>query len=270
MRRRSLLPLVAAAALAAAGCQTAVLHGLSEKDTTEVIAALQEQGIMASKEADNAEAGTWKVVVPRREASRVWTVLQDYRLPRRSAPDVQKTFGNSLIPGPLQEKALYLESLQAKIAHTLESVPGVVSAGVIVATPDVDLSGQSAGEARASVALEYHPDPSGRAPLREDEVKGFVANGVTDLKPEKVSVVMKPIQLVRPQRTYDFVAFGPIVVAAPSVAAFKILTGGIVAIVLALGASLYWSGRVISELRERLLEAQRPPQAIPKPPKPAA
>jgi hypothetical protein len=54
------------------------------------------------------------------------------------------------------------------------------------------------------------------------------------------------------------------------VAAFKVLTGGIVAIVLALGASLYWSGRVISELRERLLEAQRPPQAIQKPPKPAA
>jgi len=270
VRRRTLLPLVAAAALVAAGCQTAVLHGLSEKDSAEVIAALQEQGIMASKAPDNAEAGTWKVVVPRREASRVWSVLQDYRLPRPSAPGVQRTFGNSLIPGPLQEKALYLENLQGKIAHTLESVPGVVSAGVIVATPDVDLSGQSASEATASVVLEYHPDPSGRAPLREDEVRGVVANGVSDLKPGNVSVVMKAIQLVRPQQTYDFVAFGPIVVAAPSVAAFKILTGGIVAIVLALGASLYWSGRVISELRERLLEAQRPPQAIQKPPKPAA
>jgi type III secretory pathway lipoprotein EscJ len=101
-------------------------------------------------------------------------------------------------------------------------------------------------------------------------VRGIVASGVNELKPENVSVVMKPILLVRPQQTYDFVAFGPIVVAAPSVAAFKILTGGIVAIVLALGASLYWSGRVISELRERLLDTQRPPPAIPKPPKPAA
>jgi hypothetical protein len=54
------------------------------------------------------------------------------------------------------------------------------------------------------------------------------------------------------------------------VAAFKILTGGVVAIVLALGASLYWSGRVVGELREQLLDAQRQSRAIPKPPKPAA
>ena len=50
MRRRSLLPLVAAAALAAAGCQTAVLHNLDEQASNRALAALQDQGIMASKE----------------------------------------------------------------------------------------------------------------------------------------------------------------------------------------------------------------------------
>jgi type III secretion protein J len=269
--RRLLLPLAAAVALAAAGCQTAVLHGLSEQDCAQVIAALQDQGIMASKEVDSAEAGTWKVVVPRRDASRVWGVLQDYRLPSARARRFQDVFGKSkLLTGPLEEKALYLEALQGEIAHTLESVSGVVSARVHVAIPETDLSGLATSEVKASVMLEYHADPAGRPPLREDEVRGVVANGVNDLKPANVSVVMKPILLVRPQQTYDFVAFGPIVVAAPSVAAFKVLTGGVVAIVLALGASLYWSGRVISELRERLLEAQRPSPAIQKPPKPAA
>ena len=271
MRRRALLLLVAAAAVAAAGCQTAVLHGLNEQDSNQVIAALQDQGIMASKELDNAEAGTWKVVVPRRDASRVWSVLQDYRLPSARGRRFQDVFGKSkLLTGPLEEKALFLEALQGEIAHTLESVSGVVSARVHVAIPETDLSGQSVSEVKAAVMLEYHADPTGRPPLREDEVRGVVANGVNDLKAENVSVVMKPILLVRPQQTYDFVAFGPIVVAAPSVAAFKVLTGGIVAVFLALGASLYWSGRVISELRERLLDAQRPPQAIQKPPKPAA
>jgi len=75
---------------------------------------------------------------------------------------------------------------------------------------------------------------------------------------------------VRSQQSYDFVAFGPIVVAAPSVGAFKLLTGGVVAIVLALGASLYWSGRVIAELREQLSGGPRTSRAIQKPPKPAA
>ena len=271
MRRTALLLLLAAATLVAAGCQTAVLHGLSEQDSNEVIAALQDQGIMASKELDNAEASTWKVVVPRKDASRVWSVLQGYRLPSARGRRVQDVFGKSkLLTGPLEEKALFLEALQGEIAHTLESVSGVVSARVHVAIPEPDLSGQTTHDVKASVMLEYHPDPSGRPPLREDEVRGVVASGVNDLKPENVSVVMKPILIVRTQQTYDFVAFGPIVVAAPSVAAFKILTGGVVAIVLALGASLYWSGRVIGELREQLLGTQRQSRAIQKPPKPAA
>jgi type III secretion protein J len=269
--KRTALALGVAMALAGAGCQTAVLHGLSEQETNQVIAVLQDQGIMASKEPDNAEAGTWKVVVPRKDASRVWSVLQGYRLPSTRGRRFQDVFGKSkLVMAPLEEKALFLEALQGEIAHTLESVSGIVSARVHVAIPEPDLSGQTTHEVKASVMLEYHPDPSGRPPLREEEVRGVVASGVNDLKPENVAVVMKPIPLVRTQQTYDFVAFGPIVVAAPSVAAFKILTGGVVAIVLALGASLYWSGRVIAELREQLLSAHRQSRAIQKPPKPAA
>jgi type III secretion protein J len=269
VRRRSLLPLVAAAALAAAGCQTAVLHNLDEQTSNRAIAALQDQGIMASKEADNPESRTWKVLVPRRDASRALIVLQANRLLEDEGRQ-DDTCGKKLFTSPLEERACVVKALQRDIARTLTSVSGIVSARVLVALPEGQLFEQSRSEVKASVTLEYQPDPSGRSPLREGEVRGIVANGVNDLKPENVSVVMKPILLVRPQQTYDFVAFGPIVVAAPSVAAFKILTGGIVAVVLALGASLYWSGRVISELRERLLEAQRPPQAPHKPPKPPA
>jgi type III secretion protein J len=269
VRRRILLPLVAAAALAAAGCETAVLHNMEENASNRAIAALQDQGIMASKETDNAESRTWKVVVPRRDATRALMVLQANRLLDRDDEKQDDTCGKQLFTSPLEEKACVVKDLQRSIARTLTSVSGIVSARVHVALPEGELFEPSRSEVKASVTLEYQADPSGRPPLREEDVRGIVANGVNDLKPESVKVVMKPIQLVRLQQTYDFVAFGPIVVAAPSVAAFKILTGGIVAIVLALGASLYWSGRVISELRERLLEAQRPPQAIQKPPKPA-
>jgi type III secretion protein J len=271
LRRTALPLLVATAALAIAGCRTAVLHGLSEQDANQVIAVLQDQGVVATKELDNAEAGTWKLSVSRADAGRVFSVLQGYRLPSTRGRRVQDVFGKSkLLTGPLEEKALYLEALQGEIAHTLESVSGVVSARVHVAMPELDLSGQTAHEVKASVMLEFHPDGSGRAPLREEEVRAMVASGVNDLRAQNVSVVMKPIALVRSQQSYDFVAFGPIVVAAPSVTAFKILTGGVVAIVLALGASLYWSGRVIGELREQLLAGPRASAAIQKPPKPVA
>ena len=118
--------------------------------------------------------------------------------------------------------------------------------------------------------LEYTPDASGQPPLRSDEVQKLVASGVADLKVDSVSVVMKPVQLLRSQQAYDFVAFGPIVVAAPSLATLKVLTAGFVLILLALGVSLYWNGRVMSELRFQLQTAQRQLRALPKPPKSTA
>jgi len=270
VRTRAFL-LVALLAFAAAGCQTAVLHGLSEHDSTRTIAVLQEQGIMASKEADNPEAGTWKVMVPRPDVVRVWSVLQQYRLPSAPGRRFQDVFGkNKLVVAPIEERALFLEALQGEISHTLENVQGVVAARVHVAIPEPDLSGQNPRESKASVMIEYTPDAAGQPPLRQDEVQKLVASGVADLKTDSVSVVMKPVQLLRSQQAYDFVAFGPIVVAAPSVVTLKILTGGFVLVLLALGASLYWNGRVMSELRYQLQAAQRQLRALPKPPKPVA
>ena len=94
MRARA-FPLFLFLALAAAGCQTPVLHGLSEQDSARTLAVLQEQGIMASKEPDNPEAGTWKVMVPRRDVVRVWSVLQQYRLPSSPGRRFQDVFGKN-------------------------------------------------------------------------------------------------------------------------------------------------------------------------------
>jgi type III secretion protein J len=259
VRRLAPAPLLLlAAALLSAGCQTAVLHGLSEADSNQVIALLQDQGITATKELDDAETGTWKVVVPRKDGTRAISVLSGFRRSSARGRRFQDVFGKSkLVTTPLEEKALYVEALQGEIAHTLESVAGVASARVHVAIPEPDLSGQTRPDVKASVMLEYQPDASGRGPVREDEVQRLVAAGVNDLKPENVAVVMKPIPLVRTQQAYDFVAFGPIVVAAPSVTAFKVLAGAVALVVLALGGSLYWSGRVMNELRYQLIAAQR-------------
>lgn len=263
------LPVIALLALGAAGCQTPVLHGLSEQDSTRTLAILQEQGIMAGKEPDNLETGTWKVMVPRQDVVRVWSVLQQYRLPSSPGRRFQDVFGkNKLVVAPIEERALFLEALQGEIGHTLEGVQGVVAARVHVAIPEPDLSGQNPRESKASVMIEYSPDASGQPPLRPDEVQKLVASGVADLKTENVSVIMKPVQLLRSQQAYDFVAFGPIVVAAPSLATLKVLTVGFVLVLLALGASLYWNGRVMSELRFQLQAAQRQLRALPKPPKP--
>jgi type III secretion protein J len=259
------------AAALAAGCQTPVLHNLPEADTNRAIAVLQEQGIMASKQPDNLEGGTWKVMVPRSDVVKVWSVLQQYRLPASPGRRFQDVFGkNKLVVAPIEEKALFLEALQGEISHTLETVSGVVAARVHVAIPEPDLSGQAPKGAKASVMLEYHPDASGQAPIRQEDVARLVAAAVSDLLPENVSVVMQPIELVRSQQTYDFVAFGPIVVGAGSVATLKALAFLVILLVMALGASLYWNGRVMNDLRFELTAAQRQARALQKPAKPAA
>lgn len=253
------------------GCKTDILHGLTEQDTNQVIAVLQEQGIYASKQLENAETNTWRVSVPSRDAIKVWSVLQEYRLPATPGRRFQDVFGKSkLVVAPIEEKALYLEALQGELSHTLESVSGVVTARVHVVLPETDITGAPQGDAKGAVMIEYRTDSAGQAPLKPEEVQRLVANGVKDLKPENVSVVMKAIQMARPEQTYDWVAYGPVVVARPTVGTLKAITAVIVVIILALGGLLWWQGRVLSQLRDELFDAQRQLRMVQKPSKPAA
>jgi type III secretion protein J len=269
LKRAALLALLAGVTLG--GCKSAVLHGLSEEETNQIVAVLQQQGIMATKEPDESEEGAWKIVVSRRDVPKVWPILQQYRLPSSKGRRFRDVFGKSkLVVAPIEEKALFLEALQGELSHTLESITGVVSARVHVAVPESDLSGQATSEPKASVMLEFHPDASGAAPVREDEVRRLVASGVTNLKADNVAVVMRPILIQRSQQAYDFVAFGPLVVASPSVATLKILTGVVVLVVVGLGLILYLNGRVMGELRLELQAAQRQARSLPRPAKPTA
>lgn len=254
--------------LATPGCRTSILHGLSEHDTNKVIAILQEQGINATKELENAETNTWIVSVSRGDAIKVWGVLQEYRLPASPGRRFQDVFGKSkLVVAPIEEKALYLEALQGELSHTLEAVSGVIAARVHVVIPEADITGQMQGEAKSSVMVEYRPDSAGQAPLRADEIQKLVANGVKDLKPENVSVVLKAIQMSRAESTYDWRAYGPLVVATTSLTALKTITVVIVLAILVLGGLLWWQGRILSQLRDELNDAQRQLRSVQRAPK---
>lgn len=258
---------VVAAAVFALSCSDAVLNGISEREANKAIGILQDQGLTASKESDNPDARTFKVLVAQRDRGRAVGVLNDFGIPRPAERRFRDINKDSLVMSPLQEKARYLEGLQGEITSVLEATPGIVSSRVLVALPDPDLSGQARSEPKASVIMEYRGD---QAPLRPDEVQRTVANAVSDLKPDNVNVVMRPIGLVSSAAPCEFVAFGPIAVARQSLIPLKMLTGLIVLLFAALGASLYWNGRVMNELRYQLQAAQRQARALQKPPKPAA
>ncbi len=238
-------------------CRTAILHSLSEQDSNQVIAILQDQGIIATKELDNAEANTWRVTVPKRDAVKVWSVLQEYKLPAMPSRRFQDVFGKSkLVVAPIEEKALFLEALQGELSHTLESVTNVVAARVHIVLPEEDIAGQMRGEAKASVMLEYRPDPAGQPPLHLEEVQKLVANGVNGLKLESVAVVMKQIQMTRMVQSNTFTSFGPLTVAEASVTTFKITAILVFLIFFVLAFMLFWQGRLLGQLRFELADVE--------------
>jgi len=240
------------------GCRTAILHGLSEQETNHVIAILQDQGVIAKKELDNAEANLWRVTVPRSDAVKVWSVLQEYKLPSNPSRRFQDVFGKSkLVVAPVEEKALYMEALQGELSHTLESASNVVTARVHVVIPEPDITGQLQGESKASVMLEYRPDPSGQAPLRIEEIQKIVANGVSGLKTENVTVVMKPIAMGRMVQSTSFRMFGPFTIAEASVTTFKITAAVVFVLFIALAFMLFWQGRLLGQLRDELASVER-------------
>lgn len=264
--RRPMIAIVAGAVLALfAGCAADVLHGLAEPETNRVIAVLQEQGIPAAKELENAEEGTWKVTVSQSDLPKVWGILQEYRLPTSPNRRFRDVFGKSkLVVAPIEERALYLEALQGEIGHTLEGVSGVLLARVHLVIPEPSLTGQRAGEPKASVMVEYRADAANQAPLRSDDIQRIVASSVAGLEPSNVSVVMKETRLSRMVQSYSFVSFGPLMVAESSLAVLKLVAAGVGGVIVLLALLVFWQGRLVGQLRASLAQAGRDLRPVPR------
>lgn len=248
-------------------CREALVHNVDEVEANRIVSVLQKYGIMAAKKLDNPETNTWSVDVPKRDASRAWSILQEYKLPRKAERRFRDVFGQSkLIVTPIEERALFIEALQGEIAHTLESIDGVIDARVHLVLPEEDLSGELKGDAKASVMIEYQPTAQGATPLQIREVQLLVAHAVEALNPDNVAVILKPSALAAPLATpeanYELVSMGPLVLEKGSLTPFKVMFAVVLLVFLFLGLLIYWQGRIINRLRAELKVAQRELRSI--------
>ena len=101
-------PAVLVLAAALAGCaREELLHGLDERQASEVLVALDERGVAASKLREDGAEERWRVEVERGEATRAHRILAERDLPRARAPGVSELFGKgSMVPTPTEEHAL--------------------------------------------------------------------------------------------------------------------------------------------------------------------
>ena len=182
-----------------AGCTRQLDTGLSQQEAQEMVVILRQNGISAYAEVESATKGespTWQVRIPGNndQLAAAWNVLHANGLPREKAPGLSQVFSNvGLIPTAGEEKARLLVGLAGELTQTLRSLPGVVDARVHVVIPDnsplLDKKDQS--PTTASVLVRYHGD---HPPLKEEEIRAFVAKGVQGLSSDNVSVIQMRVE----------------------------------------------------------------------------
>jgi len=193
-RRTPTLRLVApVAALALVACgRDEVLHGLEESQANQVLVALDEGGVRGSKQREEGSDGAWRIEVGRSESARAQQILAERELPRQRPPGFGEVFGKgSIVPTPVEERALYLHALFGELARSLEAIDGVLAARVHLALPPADsLRLEPGPPPRAAVLVKARSGARARLDLLTGGIQSLVAGAVAGLDPGAVSVVV--------------------------------------------------------------------------------
>jgi type III secretion protein J len=189
MKRIFPLPVLAAAALALAGCKqdTALYSGLPEQQANLVMAALLGEGISCHKAAGSE--GTWDVSVDESRFADAVNLLEKRGLPRRSYNGIAEVFKKTgMISSPSEERIRFMDALAQDLSRTISGIDGVIDARVHVVLPENDPFARNVLPSSAAVAIRsrWDADVSDLVP----SIKGLVKNAIEGLAYEKIMVTV--------------------------------------------------------------------------------
>ncbi|PXX21936.1 MULTISPECIES: type III secretion system inner membrane ring lipoprotein SctJ [Burkholderia] len=168
------------------GCSKNLYENLSEQDANEMIAALFESGIVASKQR-GGNGKYWVVSVRDDRFANAIEVLRDRGLPRERHHDLGALFRkDGLVSTPTEERVRFLYGLSQELSSTISAIDGVVVARVQIVLPNNDPLAQEVKPSSASVFIKYRGD-SGVGKI-VPQIKTLVVNSVEGLAYERVSV----------------------------------------------------------------------------------
>lgn len=177
--------------IALAGCSGKVelLAAVPEADANEVIAALINQGIDASKVP--GKEGMVGVRVSASQSARAVDVLRVLGLPRERFAGMGDVFKkDGLISSPVEERARYLYALSQDLSATLSRIDGVLFARVHLVLPERGTGGEPAMPASAAVFIKHRAEANLEA--LQPQVRRLVTNSIPGLSGERVSTVLVP------------------------------------------------------------------------------
>ncbi|SEN83912.1 type III secretion system inner membrane ring lipoprotein SctJ [Pseudomonas sp. NFACC39-1] len=233
MCMRVFSPIVLCLLLAGCDERTALHSHLSEQDANEVIAALADKNVEASKQVD--KDGLTVLVEPADMNSAV-QVLEAAGLPRRARSSLGEIFRKEgVISTPMEERARYIYALSQELESTLSQIDGVVLARVHVVLPERVAPGEPVQPASASVFIKHTSalDPDSITP----RVRNLVASGIPGMadaaqNATKLSVVFVPAAAYQERRKMAY--FGPFLMRADDVGFWRAVTVSVSVALLAM------------------------------------
>ncbi|EKF17692.1 type III secretion system inner membrane ring lipoprotein SctJ [Nitratireductor pacificus] len=220
------------------GCSVELYTGLDQRQANEIVAVLMRQGIPAQRQL--AKDGTMTVSVQKGSFAEAVAIMEENGLPRQEFATLGEVFKrDGLVSSPVEERAAMIYGLSQELSRTISDIDGVLSARVHLVLPENDPLRQRLVPSSASVFIR-HRESAAMTDLIP-QVKMLVANGISGLTYDNVSVVLVPVAATASEDAAaapPFRRFLGLWLHPDSVTSAAWLVFGLVGLVLALGGRL--------------------------------
>ncbi len=165
------------------GCQADLVHHLSNKEATLVLAELREHDVYADKEPESGgEKDRYTISVLKGELGKASQILSSAPYLIRGEEETQRGDSqNHLVPTEAEERSRTTRALEAKLSNSIETLPGVLRA-------TVHLSPREDG-AKSTASVLVHTRLPRESSLDISRIKRLVAGAIGATDPNVVSVI---------------------------------------------------------------------------------
>ncbi|HGN1706442.1 TPA: type III secretion system inner membrane ring lipoprotein SctJ [Providencia rettgeri] len=169
------------------GCDNQLLlSNLSQRQSNEILAVLQEHGIEATRKHDNKNGDSLQVS-PDNFVLAV-DLLRQYNLPSKDPVEIIQAFpGDSLVASPQAERTRLLSLIEQRLEQSLLAIPNVVNARVHVSYP---LNGNSSVRQVQKISSLVTYSGSEDPKMMMNKIKLFLNNSFAETTYDNVSVVI--------------------------------------------------------------------------------
>jgi type III secretion protein J len=167
------------------GCKEVLHSKLSEQQANEVLAALNDSQIPASK--SKVEDNVWQVSVDETRLGEAAAVLRNQGLPREKHVSMGELFKqDGMIPSQSAERIRYVYSLSEELGFTVKKIPGVLDARVHVVIPKNDPLANHVSPSSASIFIKHYADTN--VGVLAPSIKDLVVASVEGLEHKNVAL----------------------------------------------------------------------------------